>query len=629
MPGIAGLAGKSCVPDLLPRMLTRLRRQSWYTHDHWVDESGGAALGRIGLGYVNTAPQPAVNENGSKRAVLEGEIYDYPILRRELEAKGHRFQSNGHAELLLHGWEEDGITFVRRLNGCFAAAVWDSTAETLTLLNDRFGMRALYYSHSPGRLMFGSEIKALLADPDLSRATDPRGLAQFFTFGQYLGDTTSFAAVSMLPAAGVLTYYGDDDRLELTRYARLGESWHLRHDSEADALDRIDEALARSVDRCTRGTANLGLALSGGLDARTILGLIDPSQSVKTVCLGMDGSIDVRCAEELARLTHRPHHMHSLGTRFLADFGRHIRDMVHLTDGQYLCQCIVMPTLPVYRDLGIEVLVRGHAGELMHMTKAYNFSLDAEALASTDATLEGWLWQRLQAHMLDGVAGSPFTPAFGTNLTEQARESLRDSLAESHGIVPPVHRIWQLFLSERIRRETGLSMSEFGSVVETRLPYLDNDLINALMAAPPELKLGETIQTHVLRKRQPAFLNVVNANTGARLGAGRTARALSRFKLKVFAKLGVKGYQPYERLGLWLRRDLRPFVESVLLHDRCLERGVFNPETVRAVVANHNANRQNHTFLLMAMMIFELGQRELVDGDVHTEANPVAEISAR
>ena len=160
-------------------------------------------------------------------------------------------------------------------------------------------------------------------------------------------------------------------------------------------------------------------------------------------------------------------------------------------------------------------------------------------------------------------------------------------------------------------------MSEFGSVVETRLPYLDKNLIDALMTAPPDLKMGETIQAHILRKHQPSFLNVMNANTGARLGAGSITKTLSKFRLKLLAKLGVKGYQPYERLGLWLRRELRPLVENLLLDQRCLDRGIFNPETVRAAVESHSNNRRNHTFLLMAMMIFELGQRELVDGDVY------------
>src|SRR5205814_273208 len=127
----------------------------------------------------------------------------------------------------------------------------------------------------------------------------------------------------------------------------------------------------------------------------------------------------------------------------------------------------------------------------------------------------------------------------------------------------------QMFLAQRLRRETAQSLVEFDSVVETRLPYLDNDLVDELFAAPPELKLGDAIQAHILRRR-PDFLRVVNVNTGTVVGAGRVRRAVGNFRRRVLAKLGVKGYQPYERLGLWLRRQLRPLVERLLLDDRCL-----------------------------------------------------------
>jgi asparagine synthase (glutamine-hydrolysing) len=160
-----------------------------------------------------------------------------------------------------------------------------------------------------------------------------------------------------------------------------------------------------------------------------------------------------------------------------------------------------------------------------------------------------------------------------------------------------------------------MSMMEFGSLVETRLPYLDNELVDLLLSAPPELKWGDKIQLHVLRKRRPDFLNVVNTNTGARMGAGKMARTIGEFRMRVLAKLGVKGYQPYERLGLWLREDLRLLVQRLLLGERCLQRGVFDPDGVKAVVEGHLNKGKNHTYLLLAMMAFELGQRMLIDGD--------------
>src|SRR5439155_2343263 len=123
----------------------------------------------------------------------------------------------------------------------------------------------------------------------------------------------------------------------------------------------------------------------------------------------MPGARDHASAVEMAQLAGRPHHQYFLGEAFLSRFEEHLRHMVRLTDGHYLSQCIVMPTLPVYRELGIDVLLRGHAGELMHMQKAYNFSLDSEALAARDDdTIEAWLLRHLQTFMMEGTEGQLF-----------------------------------------------------------------------------------------------------------------------------------------------------------------------------------------------------------------------------
>jgi asparagine synthase (glutamine-hydrolysing) len=494
------------------------------------------------------------------------------------------------------------------------------------LVNDRFGMKPLYYARPAGRLVFASEIKALLADPAVSRRTSLRGLAQFMTFGQPLGEDTLLEGVRLLPAAGVLTYDAGTGRVTLDRYWRLTGRPAAR--TTAETLDRIDAAFTRAVERCAADADGLGLSLSGGMDARTILAVAArPGRSLTTLSLGVDGSMDHRSAAAMAGLVGCPHHRVVLDEQFLRQYEAHLRRMVRLTDGQYMCQCIVMPTLPVYRDLGIRVLLRGHAGELMHMTKAYNFSVDRQALAVRDtAGLTDWLWRRLQAFMLDGTDGRLFAPAYRGEVEALARESLGDAVAETAGTEPPAHRIWQTFLSQRLRRETAQSLVEFDSVVETRLPYLDNELVEELFAAPPELKLGDAIQAHILRRRRPEFLRVVNVNTGTVVGAGRVRRAVCNFRRRVLSKLGVKGYQPYERLGLWLRRELRPLVERLLLSDRCLGRGLFDPDAVRAAVADHVNRRKNHTYLLLALMIFEAGQREFVDAPAPAELEPAAAV---
>jgi asparagine synthase (glutamine-hydrolysing) len=315
-----------------------------------------------------------------------------------------------------------------------------------------------------------------------------------------------------------------------------------------------------------------------------------------------------------------------LDADFLARFGQHMQQMVALTDGQYLSQCIVLPTLPVYRELGIRALLRGHAGELLHLSKAYNYSLDAAALAiTTEAQLRAWLLARLKAYMLDGVARPLFRGDLDGAMADLAAESREEDLAEVAELGPPRERIGPLFLMQRVRRETTLSLLKFRSVVEPRLPYLDAELVGRVLAAPLEMRLEEEVQTWILRRRRPAFVRVVNSNTGAPLGAGRWRRKLASVWMRGMAKLGVPGYQPYERLGLWLRRELAFLVRQVLLDPQTLDRGVYDPDGVRAVVRGHLEQGRNHTFLLMALMIFELGLRRLTQvGSMPDRTSPMA-----
>jgi asparagine synthase (glutamine-hydrolysing) len=571
-------------------------------------DAAGVGLGRLRLEFQEPDLHPAWTAGGALVALVDGEIYDAHEQRLSLRAAGFRVLGESPAELLAKGYAYKGKTFFRGLHGKFTAVIWDRRNQQLVLVNDRFGMRPLYYAQLPERLLFAAEIKGLLANTQVPRQANLRGIAQFFTFGQLLGQDTFIEGIQLLPAASVLTYHLDQNRIHLDRYWRLAPE-PVKGTRSEDVLDQLDHTFADAVRRTTAGVPKLGLSLSGGVDSRTILGVVDDHQPLTTVSIGMPGSADHRSAAAMARLTNRPHHQCLLGDDFLDHVEQHLRDMVRLTDGHYLSQCIVMPTLQVYRELGIRVLLRGHAGELMHMAKAYNYSLSEEDLALSDsASIEKWLLRQLPAFMLEGAGSNLFAAAHRGDIAQLARQSLRDCLEESKGVEPPVHRIWHMFINQRLRRETAMSLVKFGSVVQTRLPYLDNELVDTLFAAPPQVKLQNTVQTHILQRRRPSFLKVLNVNTGAAMDAGPVGRFLGKARHKMFAKLGVRGYQPYERLGLWLRRELRPLVEKLLLADESLERGIFEPAGVKGVVHAHLQGK-NHTYLILAMMVFEMGQR--------------------
>lgn len=618
MPGLWGFAKDSPSDDdlsLFAAMGDRLGHHAPCLVREHHEDGPPVHLGRVSLGFLDDDDRPASNEDGSLVVMLEGEVYDVPALRRPLEAAGHRFRGRGQAELLLHGYEQEGRAFFRRLNGAFVAAIWDANRGRLSLACDRFGMKPLYYAAPPGRLLFAPEIKALLADGEVSRAPSLRGIAQFLTFGQLLGEDTMLEAVSILPAAGWLDFDPRSGRLEVGRYWRPRSAVPGRTPAAGEAFDRLGEAFQRSVDRRVAGPGRLGISLSGGLDSRMILAAIDTGRTpVSAVSLGMEGSIDVEAARRMCAHKGCGFHRLQLGRDFIRRFEEYLDRTARATDGHYLSQCLTAPGLPDYRDLGIEVLLRGHAGELMHMDKAYSFSLDRAAFAIRDeAGLEAWLAARLPAFLLGPLGGSLFAAPIREQMEAHARDSLRGCIAESRHVDPPAHRIWHMFLAQRLRRETSLSMAEFGSVVETRLPFLDNDLVDLYFETPPGLKLGDAFAAHFLARRCPEFLAIPNANTGARIGAGRVERSLSRFRLRALAKLRIGNNQPYERLGLWLRQDLAPLVGRLLLSDRCLDRGILDPGTIRAVVADHASGRRNHTFLILALMIFEHGRSTLFD----------------
>jgi asparagine synthase (glutamine-hydrolysing) len=627
MPGICGVIDLRPEADLPPLagMMRPLRPHAWFVSES-NDEHSGVRLGAVSLDRSGRQPHLATSSDGSQVCVLDGEFYDRNALRREFASLEEGAESD--AALMLSGWRNYGKSFLRRLNGSFAAVIWNANARTATLISDRFGSRILYYARVGRRLLFGSRMKSLVVDPAVSREVNPRGMAQFFTFGIYLRDDTSLEAVRVLPAAACSSWEADTANWRQDTYHQWSESYATTFGSREEWIARIGDTLHDSVQRQTENTAGLGLSLSGGLDARTILAMVNPSGSpLTTVCSAIRGSLDHRCAAELSRIAGCPNHAHVLDTAFLGEYRRHLDRMVELTDGQYLSQCIVMPTLPLYRELGIEVLMRGHAGELMHMYKAYNYSLDEEALTiSSSQQLDGWLLKRLQAFMLHGLQRPVFASHLQGQLSGLAHESLQADLAEVDTTEPVPQRIWNLFVTQRLRRETVLSMNKFRSVAETRLPLYDNELVALLLAAPPELKLGEEIQAKVLKRFRPEFLRVVNANTGTSVGAGPWSRKFSSLFLRGMAKLGVPGYQPYERLGLWLRRELADIVRDVLLDTQTLDRGLYDADGIKVAIENHLTGRRNHTYLIMALMIFELGQRYLTAGpesDQDGEAMPM------
>ena len=230
----------------------------------------GVALGhrRLSIIDVGGGDQPIYNEDHTRAVVFNGEIYNFRELRAELIARGHRFRTASDTEAIVHAWEQYGDDCVSRLRGMFALALWDGPARRLLLARDRLGKKPLYYAHDGERLVFASELKALIADPSMKRTVDPEAVDDYLAFGAVPAPRTIYQGIAQLPPAHYLLW--EDGRI------RLAEYWDVRFDvgperSERDYLEEFAALLAEAVRLRMISDVPLGAFLSGGVDSSAVV----------------------------------------------------------------------------------------------------------------------------------------------------------------------------------------------------------------------------------------------------------------------------------------------------------------------------------------------------------------------
>jgi asparagine synthase (glutamine-hydrolysing) len=276
MCGIAGFVDSAGVTPgeegVLRRMIGVLAHRGPDGTGVHLDAHAALAHARLSIIDLEGGAQPIHNEDRTVWVTFNGEIFNYLELRGALEARGHRFYTHSDTEVIVHLYEDHGADFVHHLNGQFAIALWDSARRRLLLARDRLGIRPLFYALHGGRLVFGSEIKALLHHPDSTRRLDPEALAQIFTFWAPLGAHTPFEGIRSLPAGHRLIHEQGGTRIE--RY------WDWRFDEVArdvsaqESAERLRELLVDAVRLQLRADVPVGAYLSGGLDSSVIVSLI-------------------------------------------------------------------------------------------------------------------------------------------------------------------------------------------------------------------------------------------------------------------------------------------------------------------------------------------------------------------
>lgn len=266
MCGIAGIArrdGPAPSPQALRRMAGALHHRGPDGYGLFTGRTVGLAHTRLSIIDLAGGAQPLGNEDGSVLVVYNGEVYNYIELTKELESLGHRFHTRCDTEVLVHGWEQWGEDLLHRLNGQFSFALYDRRSESLFLARDRFGVRPLYYAVRDGTLVFGSEVKALLASGEIDAAPDLQGFDETFTFWGPRAPRTAFRGINQLPPGACARWRAGE--LSVRTYYHLDYS-APRHEPR-EALEQLDAIMRSSVKLRMRADVPVGGYLSGGLDS--------------------------------------------------------------------------------------------------------------------------------------------------------------------------------------------------------------------------------------------------------------------------------------------------------------------------------------------------------------------------
>lgn len=248
-------------------MGSAITHRDWYVVESYTDEERSLGLGRIGIGIFNKGPQPVWNSAHTVALVMAGELYN-----TNASDRGRSLKSDEQVALDLY--ETVGERFVEQLNGAFVIAIWDEPRRRLLMANDRFGLYPLFYTCREGRLVFAPEMKGCLCDESFPRKLDLTALAQYMRFQHLLGERTFFEDLRLLPLASVLTFDLSSAEGSVKAYWTFDDIPYRPEVTFDEAVEEAGRLLRLAVRRLSGDSYRPGVYLSGGLDSRTILGMI-------------------------------------------------------------------------------------------------------------------------------------------------------------------------------------------------------------------------------------------------------------------------------------------------------------------------------------------------------------------
>ena len=496
MSGIFGVVGTNYSDNLhevIREMAEVMAHRDWFEAEQYIDEQRNIAIGRIGIGIFNKGPQPVWNAARTLALVMVGEIYNRDLL----EANSNERTDE---ELILSLYQEMGDKFAASLEGVFNIAIYDQVENKLVIANDRFGLYPLFYACKNRGLLFAPEMKGIFCDNAFPRKLDLTGLAQYIRFQNLLGERTFFEDINFIPAASMLTFDVDSGSCSVKSYWSFDEISYNPNISFEEAVDETGRLLERSVKHLSTGAHRPGVYLSGGLDSRTILGLIE-QRPVASITYGVANCRDVHYARRIAKAAGSDHHWIELPD---GEWVKEYSDFhLDLTEGYHSwIHSHGMSTLTQGREV-MDVNLTGWGAAVM----GKRFVEPLLYSAVDDSALRSYLFYKFnQKYTWPSIIEAEEALLYQQPVRDQALGLAYDSFQSELSPYLDFRRDVRseyFCLRNSDRRLTNNLITYKRSHFEVRFPFYNYDLFDFLYSLPVEYRYNKRLYRAVIQKKTP------------------------------------------------------------------------------------------------------------------------------
>jgi len=616
MCGLAGVldrSGEPASPIILKRMTDAIAHRGPDGEGHYIDGPLGLGHRRLAIIDLSAAGhQPMATEDGRFVIAYNGEVYNFNELRVELEAVGHRFHSRTDSEVVLKALAQWGEKAFNRFNGMFALALWDKQKKELLLARDRYGIKPLYYAQVGSKFLFGSEVKAILADPAYRTEMDREGLLEYLTFQNFFTDRTLFKDVRLLPQGSFLRVPAKGPAAAPVKYwdYLFEEPEHPAADEEY--VEELDRLFRQAVNRQLVSDVDVGAYLSGGMDSGSVTAIAAKQLPyIKSFTCGFDlnsasgveRSYDEReTAEYMSYLFKTEHYEMVLKAgdmeRVMSRLAWHIEEprVGQSYPNFYAAQLASKFVKVVLSGAGGDELFAGYPWRYYRAVVNDDFEHYIDKYYG--------FWQRLIPNADIKRVFKPIWPSVEGVWT---RNIFRDVfLQHAPSLTRPEdyinHSLYfeaKTFLHGLLVIEDKLSMAHS---LETRVPFLDNDLVDFAMKIPTRLKLGNLTEVIKLNENEPGS-KTAKYFQKTRDGKLLLRKVMERHIPSVITDREKQGFSAPD--ASWFKGDSIDYVRRKLYqgHPRIYE--FLDRDAVQSLTNEHLEGKQNRRLLIWSLLNLE------------------------